>query len=104
MQCAHTYLDEAADSARALGWHRLGNDSCHVPRPDISVQEGSLMARESAVRLWWDIVTRDWLTFLPWGRSNIPSKTFDTGFPRNFDDDAYENAFWDAAPLPDSVP
>jgi hypothetical protein len=52
------YHQEAARAAMTLGLNRLGSDRTQMPPKDISMRPGTLLAREHAVRMWWEIVTQ----------------------------------------------
>lgn len=78
-----------------MGWHKLGHEPSILPQHDQSLPEGSLFARESAVRLWWEIITRDWLAPVQWRHPSISARSFNTGWPRGIPDEVYESAPWD---------
>ena len=53
-----SYHMEAMRAAMTLGLNRLGSDRTYMPPKDISIRPGSLLAREHAVRMWWEILTQ----------------------------------------------
>lgn len=55
---AMIYLSEGLGCCMSLGLHRLGNDHSVMPNPDPSCPPGSLRARETAVRAWWEFVAQ----------------------------------------------
>lgn len=97
------YLYEALACVESMGWHQLGDDFTILPKPDISVQEGSLLARESAVRIFWDIVTQDWIGIVPTRHPVVDAKSFTTCGPRNFTDEQLLFGRWDTQPMPLNV-
>jgi hypothetical protein len=46
---------------QALGLNKLGSDPTQMPAEDRAVQSGTLYARETAIRLWHDLVAQDWI-------------------------------------------
>lgn len=74
-----------------------------MPKSDISVQDGSLLARESAIRMYWDLLVQDWVGLVPKRHPIIKRNQFNTASPRNFTDEQYENGSWNEEPLPTSV-
>lgn len=98
------YIHEAIACAQALGWHLLGNDPSVMPKSDISVQDGSLFARENAIRMWWDLLVQDWVGFIPNRHPIVRKDQFTTPGPRNFTDEQLEKGMWDEQPFPLDVP
>lgn len=104
VKCSRTYLYEAISCAQVLGWHQLGDDPSVMPRSDISVQDGSLLARESAVRMWWDLLTQDWVGLVPARHPIVRKEHMNTARPRNFNDKQMEMGHWNEEPFPMSTP
>lgn len=75
-----------------------------MPKSDISVQDGSLLAREGAIRMFWDLLVQDWVGIVPKRHPILRREAFTTAWPRNFTNEQYENGSWYEKPVPVSVP
>ncbi|KAK9898882.1 hypothetical protein P389DRAFT_167560 [Cystobasidium minutum MCA 4210] len=104
MRSARSYLGEAIFCAQALGWHELGDDPSVMPKSDISIQDGSLLAREGAIRMWWDLLVQDWVGLVPKKHPIVRRGQFSTPRPRNFMDVQLESGMWNEEPYPNTIP
>lgn len=75
-----------------------------MPKSDISVQDGSLLAREGAIRIFWDLLVQDWVGLVPKRHPIIRPEAITTTRPRNFTAEQYEQGSWNEKPLTETVP
>jgi hypothetical protein len=74
-----------------------------MPIADKSVPTGTLLHRETAVRLWIEIVSYDWTVGEPNFHSRmVEPSDFTTCFPGNYDDEDLEDPDINRPPRPPS--